>query len=168
MQILLKPGNPGDAINPSHFYPIALDGGNGGNWYEDNIRGCWPDIMQIGDWVEVEPGNMIGPTGQGVDDLVAMDPGAYWDGALNDIMGNAYSPSPRTVVIPVFDPYVYEMGREAGRIDIQVTNLVGFFIERMVGNDVLGRIVPATGLIRGNGGGPAPEGSFLRAIRLVN
>jgi hypothetical protein len=37
----------------------------------------------------------------------------------------------------------------------------------MVGNSVLGRIVPMTGLVRPNGGGAAPEGSFLKAIRLV-
>ena len=77
------------------------------------------------------------------------------------------SPSPRIIVIPVFDPAVYEAGRQAGRLDIQIANLVGFFIENMQGNDVVGRLVPMTGLIRANGGGNAPTGSFLRAIQLV-
>ena len=26
-----------------------------------------------------EPGNMVGPTTQGIDDLIAQDPDAYWD-----------------------------------------------------------------------------------------
>ena len=44
----------------------------------------------------------------------------------------------------------------------------GFFIEDLIGNDVLGRIIPNVGLVRGTGaGGTTPEGSFLKAIRLV-
>ena len=123
--------------------------------------------MEIGDWVTVEPGNMIGPTKQGVQALVDQDPGAYWDTAQNSVLGAAYTPSPRIVPVPIFDPFVFETGKQTGRIDIQIANIVGFFIEGMQGNDVVGRIVPMTGLLRGTGGGPGPEGSFLRAIRLV-
>jgi len=49
---------------------------DGGSWYRDNIPGGWPSVMEIDDWVTVEPGNMIGPTKQGVNALVAQDPGA--------------------------------------------------------------------------------------------
>ncbi len=93
------------------------------------------------------------------------DPGAWWNSATGEVVSD-YSPSPRVVVIPVFDPDVFERGRQTGRIDIQIANFVGFFIEEMVGNNVIGRIVPMVGLVRDNGGG-VPEGSFLRAIRLV-
>lgn len=166
-QILIKPGNPSQAVNASHYYPIALPGGTGADWYQENIPGCWPDVAEIGDLVPVEPGNMTGPTVSGTEQLIAKDPGAYWDD-VNDVVVSDYRPSPRIVVIPVFDPFVYDDGRERGRLDIQIANFVGFFIEDMVGNSVLGRIVPMTGLIRGPGGGGAvPEGSFLRAIRLV-
>ena len=83
-------------------------------------------------------------------------------------MVSDYSPSPRIVVIPVFDPDVFERGRQTGRIDIKIANFVGFFLEDMVGNNVIGRVVPMVGLVRGDGaGGGVPEGSFLRAIRLV-
>ena len=75
------------------------------------------------------------------------------------------SPSPRIVVIPVYDPLVYDTGRHQGRIDIRIANFVGFFIENLQGSDVVGRVVPMTGLIRG--GNPAPTRAFLRAIRLV-
>ena len=75
------------------------------------------------------------------------------------------SPSPRIVVLPVFDPLVYDTGRHLGRIDIMISNFVGFFIENLQGNDVVGRIVPMTGLVRT--GTPVPSGAFLRAIRLV-
>ena len=56
-------------------------------------------------------------------------------------------------------------GRVHGRIDIQIPNFVGFFIENLQGKDVVGRVVPMTGFL--HGGTAAPAGAFLRAIRLV-
>jgi len=167
LQVLLKPGNPGSAINPSQFFPIALDGGTGAAWYESNIPGCWPGEALLGNMMAVEPGNMTGPTKAGTVDLIAKDPNAYWDDAQQRVVSSMH-PSPRIIVLPVFDTYVYELGRQSGRIDIKIANFVGFFIEDVVGNDVRARIVPAMGLIRPNGGGGGvPNGAFLRAIRLV-
>ena len=164
-QVRLKPGNPNQTISPSDFFPISLVGGTGGDWYRENIGGCWPGVAEIGEFVPIEPGNMVGPTAQGTDVLLMQDPGAFWNSASGEVVSD-YSPSPRVVVIPVFDPDVFERGRQTGRIDIQIANFVGFFIEDMVGNNVLGRIVPMVGLVRGDPSG-VPEGSFLRAIRLV-
>jgi Flp pilus assembly protein TadG len=166
LQVLLKAGNPHQAINSSHFFPIALPPDNGASWYEQNIPGCWPGIMRIGDMIPVEPGNMTGPTVSGTQQLIDKDPGAYWDN-VNRRVVSSMNPSPRIIVIPVFDPYVYEEGRESGRLDIKVANLLGFFVEGLQSNGVLGRVVPTTGLIRGTVGGPVPGGAFLRAIRLV-
>jgi hypothetical protein len=161
-RIVLKPGSPHQAINSSHFYPIALPGGNGGAWYEDNIPGCWPGVAEIGDMVPVEPGNMTGPTGHGTADLIAKDSGARW---VNGEVVSTFRPSPRIIVIPVFDPNVYEEGRQHGRLDIKIANFVGFFVEDVQGNDVIGRMVPMTGLVSGNG--PVSPGAYLQAIRLV-
>jgi hypothetical protein len=121
-------------------------------------------VLGIGDDVPVEPGNMTGPTTHGTQVLIDKDPSAYWDTAAKRVV-SSFNPSPRVVVIPVFDPHEYELSRQHGRQDIQVANLVGFFIEELQGNSVLGRIVPHTGLIRGNG--PVPGGAFLKAIRLI-
>ena len=164
-QILLKAGNPNQAINASHFYPIALLPNTGGTWYEQNIPGCWPGVAQLGDTIPVEPGNMTGPTVSGTQALIDQDPTAYWDSGAQRVVSNQ-KPSPRTVVLPVFDPMVYENSRQHGRQEIQIANLVDFFIENLQGTDVVGRVVPMTGLIR-NGGGAVPGGAFLRAIRLV-
>ena len=163
-QLVLKHGNPRQAVNASHFFPIALAPNGGAAWYEQNIPGCWPDVAVIGDMVPVEPGNMVGPTRSGTQSLLDLDPGAYWDAGANRV-ASSMSPSPRIVVLPVYDPLVYDTGRHQGRIDIMVSNLVGFFIESLQGNDVVGRIVPMTGLIRT--GNPVPTRAFLRAIRLV-
>jgi hypothetical protein len=165
-QILLKPGSPNSAIEASQFFPIALPGGTGSDWYGENIPGCWPGVAEIGQFVLVEPGNQTGKTLDGVELLIAKDPAARWDDVNKEII-SAHHPSPRVVVIPVFDPFEFESARQHGRIEIKIANFVGFFIEDMVGNSVLGRIVPNTGLIRNNGGGTIPPGAFLRAIRLV-
>jgi Flp pilus assembly protein TadG len=162
-QVMLKAGSPSQAIDPSHFYPIALLPSTGADWYRENIPGCWPGVMQVGDALPVEPGNMTGPTVQGTQDLIAKDPNAYWDTARRRVV-SSFNPSPRIVVLPVFDPVVYEESRQHGRQDIQVANLVGFFIEDASGNTVTGRLVPATGLIRHSN---VPGGAFLKAVRLV-
>jgi hypothetical protein len=111
-----------------------------------------------------EPGNMVGPTTQGVDDLMALDQGAYWDGAR---VVSSLGKSPRVFPLPLFDPDVYQSGKRNGRTaDLMSRNWIGFFLEGRKGNDVFGRIVPITGVIDKNAG-PAPEGVFPRAIRLV-
>ncbi|MBI2834197.1 MAG: hypothetical protein HYX76_07195 [Acidobacteria bacterium] len=164
LQILLKAGNPHQAISASHFFPIALPPNTGGNWYQENIPDCWSGIMQIGDLIPVEPGNMTGPTVSGTEELIDKDPNAFWDTTQNKVVSN-FNPSPRIIVMPVFDPEVYENSRQHGRQDIQVANLVGFFVENLQSNSVLGRLVPVSGLIRGNG--TVPTGAFPKAIRLV-
>jgi hypothetical protein len=80
---------------------------------------------------------------------------------------SSMSPSPRVVAIPLFDPVYYDEGKRNGRnADLKVVNYMGFFIEEMRGNDVIGRITPISGLLKGNGG-PAPTGAFPIAIILV-
>lgn len=162
-QVLLKPGNPNQAINSSHFFPIALTGGTGADWYRENIAGCWDGVAEIGYLMDTEPGNMTGPTTQGVQELIAKDPGARWE---NGEVVSQFHPSPRIVVLPVFDPYIYEESRQHGRQDMKIANFVGFFIEDLQGNSVLGRMVPALGLVRPTGG-PLSPNTYLKAIRLV-
>ncbi len=75
--------------------------------------------------------------------------------------------SPRVTVIPLFDPAFYTAGKQNGRTaDLKVSNFLGFFIEGMQGNDVVGRVVPITGLLR-SGEGEAPQGAFPKAVQLL-
>ena len=109
---------------------------------------------------------MMGPTIQGVEDLIAKDPSAYWNEDDNSVH-SSQNPSPRVAIIPVYDPVYYDTGKQNGRnADLKVANYIGFYIESISGNNVYGRITPVSGLIKGNGG-PAPAGAFPKAIRLV-
>ena len=109
---------------------------------------------------------MVGPTNQGIDELVAKDPNAHWDTSANKLITNIH-PSPRLTILPVFDPVYYATGVTQGRYaDLKVANYIGFFIESRQGNDVTGRITPVAGILKGSLGA-APSGSFPKVIRLV-
>ena len=67
----------------------------------------------------------------------------------------------------MFDPVYYETGKQNSRnADLKAVNYLGFFIEGMNGNEVIGRVTPIAGTFNG-GLGPAPVGAFPMAIRLV-
>jgi Flp pilus assembly protein TadG len=165
LEITLKADN-GTNIAPSFYYPYDIPGSVGASDYRTNIGSCNTTIMQFGQTFNPEPGNMVGPTKQGTDDLVARDPDAYWD-TVNNRVVSSMNPSPRVVAIPLFDPNYYYTGKMNGRnASLKFINYLGFFIEPMQGNQVVGRITPIGGLRQGNGG-PAPAGAFPRVIRLV-
>ena len=85
----------------------------------------------------------------------------------NNRVVSTMHPSPRVAIIPLFDPYYYDTGKTNGRnASLKLVNYLGFFIEEMRGNEVLGRITPVGGIRKGNGG-PAPAAAFPKSIRLV-
>ena len=158
----------GQNITVSFYYSLALDGmvGTGGEDYRWNIANCNTRIMHWGDPLIQEPGAMEGPTIQGADDLIARDPGAYWDNTTNTVKGSAFAQSPRTFPIPLYDPIVYDSGKRNGRdADLVTANWIGFFLESTQGNGLNGRIVPIAGIRDKTGQHPA--GVFPKAIRLV-
>jgi hypothetical protein len=182
---ILKNANPHDAIRPGHFNPVVLTSSTrGGSEYRDAIE--FGGDVTIGDWIDIEPGNMIGPTGQGMDALTAQDPDAIWSTTLECVIrppGNTCVDSPRIVCIPVFDPGLY-FAAGGGRREVLVTNLLGMFVQPQGSNPP-----PGTDFINddedtldnrdvwgwltycpGDEGGPTPNpgpSSFIRFIRLV-
>jgi hypothetical protein len=114
-----------------------------------------------------ENGNMVGPTQQGVDALVARDPDAHWDTTCECVKGSLYGVSPRIAIIPVYDPVAFADGQQHGKnVTLIVVNYIGFFLEPREGYDVKGIITPVSGIFDGNAG-PAPAGAFPVVIRLV-
>ena len=67
------------------------------------------------------------------------------------------------MAIPLFDPVYYDTGKRNGRnASLKFVNYLGFFVERMQGNEVVGRITPIGGLRKGTGAGfgPPPRRRF--------
>jgi hypothetical protein len=159
----------GDNINVSFYFSLAIGGmeGTGGEDYRWNIANCNRTIMHWNDPLFQEPGAMSGPTIQGLDELIAKDPGAYWDMGTNDVAGSSYDgQSPRVFPIPLFDPEYYDAGKRNGRMaDLRVANWIGFFLDRTDGNSAVGRIIPIGGIRDKTMN--APTNLFPKSIRLV-
>jgi hypothetical protein len=176
-EITLKHGNPQQAIRPGWFFPVVInpDEGPGGENFRNNLSTCDATVIGPGTILETEPGNMVGPTSQGISALVAQDPSAFWDPSANDGRGGpsggcmatgACGVSPRLVALAVFNPEVYDEARAGGRTDIIVTKIMGFWIEGMQGNDVVGYLTHYPALAQG--GAPVEEDTtFLRTVILV-
>ncbi len=167
-EILVKAGGTGaPGTTPSFFYPICyppVNKGNpkrGANVYRENIANGSEDIVELGDELMVEPGNMVGPTSQGVAELLELDPDAFWNG--QKVVESAYPgfSSPRIIKIPLFDP---DFPPSPGRGTITVNGWIAVFITGLKGKDVMGVVIEmATTGIAGT-----PESSTtLYGVRLV-
>jgi len=166
MLLTLRAGT-GNNVAPTMYYSWNMPGGDiGADYYEENIRACNHSSIGHGYDMTQEPGNMVGPTTQGIDDLIAQDPTAYWD-ETSDSVKSPLGRSPRIFPIPLYDPDWFQSGKMTGRnATLRLANWLGFFVEGRTGNEVYGRITPILGTIDPNAG-PVPEGAFPRAVRLV-
>ena len=199
MQVQIKAGT-GNQVAPSNYYPFVLpDGlGTGASNYRTRIEGCTgPDTQEVGpnSLFQVETGNMVGPTAQGVDYLYNLDQNAVWNPALDpgpacfdalcatminragmidggcqatpgSCLGGKPNVSPRHRAIAVFDTRNYIEGHRTGRGNIIMTGVIGLFLEGTTpGGDVIGRLTDYA---------PEPSGAttdnraaFLRSVILV-
>jgi len=168
-EVLLKSGESDPpSANSSFFYCVdfpPLNKGTpitGASEYEDNILYGSSMAIEIGDQLQIEPGNMAGPTGHGVRDLIAMDPNAVWNGSTNRIDNSDFAEfsSPRVCKIAMYDP---DIPPESGRNYVTVVRLGAFFLERIQGNkSVYGRFIEIT-----TGGVWGPGDSDLYGVKLV-
>ena len=162
-----------------HFFAIDLCGDKGASDYRDRIRNECLDAcsVSVGDFLPLEPGNMVGPTKQGVDDLILTDKSAEWNPdpaviadptRVGEWVIGSLSPdwrqSPRLVRIPVYDPSEL---LSQGKTDLKVAGFAGFWVEGYESKQgtVTGYYVPATAL--GSSDQGPTTGPVLRVLRLV-
>ena len=171
-QLILRAGS-GNNIQPTFYYSWSMPGNTtgeiGGDWYRDNIAKCNTTVINRGETAIQEPGNMMGPTVQGLEELMAQDPGAIWQ---DDASGGHYvstkNPSPRVFPIPLYNPDDYALGKATGRnATLNVTGFIGFFLESVQGNQAYGRIFPITGVKASNGPttGTPPLAHVIRLVK---
>ncbi len=152
---------------PGNFGAIDL-GGTGANVYRANIANGWNGVLNLGDIITTEPGNMVGPTLQGVQDLVAKDPPAQLQKDNTGrwvVVSSAYpvNESPRIVPIPMYSPLeapgngktTFPMRSMAAFFVHSAQNgqqVRGTFIQMLMQNGNPQKIPPAGGNSRGAGG----------------
>lgn len=110
---ILKVG--GGCGSSGNYGALAL-GGTGGNTYKNNIKHGYSEQLKVGDWVNTEPGNKVGPTDQGVSYRISQDPNA----TISTVNNN----SPRVVVVPI----VKTMDL-TGRKPTQIVGFAAFFLQ---------------------------------------
>lgn len=137
-QITLKYGDPGSTMVPGQFSPVDFPPLNkgvpitGAAEYKANLGGCEGSnrvLVELGDELYLEPGNMVGPTSSGLSTLMAEDPFAHWDEDTKSVQDSSYADplsSPRVAVIAFFDPRYPPI---SGRNSLLVNQLGAVFIE---------------------------------------
>jgi hypothetical protein len=140
----------------------------GGAVYRRNICSCNDSEVELGEPYDIEPGNMVGPTWQGVKDLIDQDVNAFWDPDLNDGLGGVNSEhglaSPRVVKIALFPPGEID---GSGMQEIHFNNFALMFMESATGqhDPVIARFIKyASGSGEGSG---ETTGSLVLFLRLV-
>jgi hypothetical protein len=173
-QLIIKAQSPGDAITSGWFYPWRIGDSHGASDYRNNITGCNPEVSQLGVPYDLENGNMLGPTKQAFDDVIALDPSAHWDpsadGGKGAVVGSTYGDwrnSPRVVPIALFDPNQIAGINSGGNLKIQFNNFALFFVDGFEGN---GNQAPLRGrfLYFATGSGTGPTiGPLTKTLQLV-
>jgi hypothetical protein len=170
--LVLKPGSPGAAIQPSNYFEIGAAA-----TYQEAIQGCIIRA-QIGDAMDSLPGNRVGPTRAGTNALINADPMATVDvhGVVHGSCAPACSApytgwpiSPRIVPIAMFSPQEYvNLGSPSGNFQLHIVNILAFFIQSVGPPQatVTGVIVGGIGVLKA---GPTVGSgtSFLHFITLI-
>lgn len=212
--ITVKSSNPAQASGPSQFYPVYLPpggvasacpscatggssgtGASSGAFYKQNIECCNTTQINCGSQT-IQPitGNMVGPTGQGVDCLIHENGGSGQDimtvnsgsgGDLWTITAGSANPyglsgpiatSDSIVTLPLYDGATLCPG---GSCPSQVNIFVVGYLQLFLNNETNGNVnatvmnvipCPATAGSPGNGGPPviASGGSSPVPIRLIH
>ena len=178
-----NPNSDSDPILPGWLLPVRLPDGAGGysaaaTTIEDAIGHCIGKPVTIGDYLPLESGVMDGPTNQGMDDLIELDPDATFNTTTKMVEGSCAPgcgpQSPRIVPISVFDTEDFNYRQAAGDWTecpgggkcLKVVKILGYFVSHMSGEDVVGYLMTLPGEFVAGGGMP-PGDSFLINIRLV-
>jgi len=157
---------------PIRFGPVNRGGPdcNGADCYRIYISECEPYLVTVGDTMEFEMGNMIGPTRQGWSHLYALDPNAYFNTATGTIENSAHAVSPRLIKVALYDPTIGVINSSSGGAEkyTVVTKIAFLFVEAPPAS---GNSVPVTArFVRyASSGEPCPEcpEGFLLTARLV-
>ena len=177
VQIKIKVTDPNDPdqIVSSFFFPVELENDDGketgARVYRDNIATCNDHLYSIGDTLHVKSGDNVGPTFDGVQDLVKQDPDAYWDPVSNSVQnwdqkkyGGDWMNSPRVAKIALFAPDAFQAGPSEKRFVIQNFALV--FIEEQQD-----RKDPVTArflyFAQGDQAADSVTGSLVKVLRLI-
>ena len=109
----------------------------------------------------------MGPTVQGAAALIAQDRNAYWNPGSKTVTSSFYGQSPRIVLLPVIHTELFEDSRQTGRLEVEIVNILAFFLETVTAGGVEGYFMVAGADYSAGDGSVIAPSSFAKAIRLV-
>lgn len=157
----LKAGSKDD-YGPGNYGPLALEL-RGAQSYLNNLKHGYSGTISVGDWIDTEPGNMSGPT---------------YDGVTYRINSCTHSPKcsidsyhtdcPMVMIVPIYDPTLL-----VGRSQVKVVGFGAFLLKGVDGSGNNSRVsgyflemVPPDGLEFTIN--PNQEDYGLRTARLIS
>ncbi|MDD3439051.1 MAG: hypothetical protein PHI04_06510, partial [Clostridiaceae bacterium] len=123
-----------------NYGALAL-GGNGAIRYRNNLKNGYnaSPPLRIGDEIETEPGNMAGPTQDGIQAILDSDPNEHGED-LSQLEANC----PRVITIPVVASLDVN-----GRSTVTIVGFAAFFLDDVVKNgghtEITGRFIKKMG-----------------------
>jgi len=183
----IRPTQPSSALQPGQFY--SLDFGDGGSTYRCALGQCLSSCgvttpIQCGQGLPLETGNMVGPTRQGINDLLNSPPDLWaglsgnnsWQFQIGGSAGPLSDTSQQLVVAPVWDncpnppdPYGQTVVSGTRGQKVNVIGFVKMFVTGMSGGNVQAHIAGAISCedwAAANQPSP-PTGPYAVPVRLV-
>ena len=124
---------------PGNWDPLAI-GGNGAAVYRSNIGHGEGQVLQAGDMLATEPGNIVGPTGQGFSDRGLNLPNS----TVATVPASGYSTltptDPHVVVVPLVD---FSQAK-GGKSSVPILDFVTLYVTGLVGNNntIVATVIP--------------------------
>ncbi len=141
-----------------NFGPVSFEGG-GGAAYRDDLQNGYDGVIHLGQILDTEPGNMTGPTSQGVRDRLRT--GVDFNTWVAQGM-------PRTSSRLVYVPVTERVEPIQGRSRLRVVSFAAFYLEQQQGDaDISGRFVEHVLPSEIYEDVPPDSGLYLETYRLV-
>ncbi len=186
--LLLRPGQPSQAPVPSQYYSLAI-GGSGASTYRQNIETCSPLPFACGDTLNLETGNMVGPTQQGFHTLInqpgqdTIDPTTLqmFAGASNPLVtaglitqGSPISTSSSLVTVPLYQGQNLCPGGSCGS-SVTIVGYLTLFVTDVSGGANVNAVIVnvancgggSSGTCGSSGGAGGPGGSVSGGSSLI-
>jgi Flp pilus assembly protein TadG len=111
-----------------NYGALSFSGSNeGASQYEQYLASGYPSTLTVGESILTKPGNMVGPTDQGLNQRIQSDPTSTYQTALPS--------SPRVLYVPV----ITQPGN--GRSTVQIVGFAAFFLQSVCNGNVTGQFL---------------------------
>ncbi len=168
-QLSIRPTSPSGALTASQFY--SLDFGSGASTYSCTIGSCLNQCgissVQCGQAWPVETGNMVGPTNQGISNLIGNPPDTFLGIGQYQTSGGVSDDSQSLVIAPVWDNCAQTITSGTAGQKVNVIGFLELFINGMSGQTVSAYAIQPIACSTTAGNPGAGTGPMAIPVRLV-